>query len=259
MNLRAEWTLDTRHIGRRVLLYDALASTNTHAAALADDPTHDGTVIVADHQTAGRGQHGRTWQCPAGDGLLLSVLLFPPPALRRPALLTAWAAVSVCETIRQTAGLQARIKWPNDVLVRGKKVCGILMEQGRGTVAGIGLNVNQSAASLAQAGLPLAGSLAALTGRRLERDQVLRTLVTQMDGEYDRLRQGDRAGLEACWQWRVGLLGRPVVAECLDGAYHGRLVEMSLDGLVLQLGGGRHQHLPPESVRHLNPVAPVAD
>ena len=66
-------------------------------------------------------------------GVLMSVLLYPPPALRRPAFLTAWAAVSVCEAVRTSTGLDAKIKWPNDVFVRGRKVCGILIEQGRGT------------------------------------------------------------------------------------------------------------------------------
>src|SRR5438046_7649419 len=134
------WQLDTCRLGRQVLIFDEVDSTNSRAAALAADPANDGLVILAWAQSAGRGQHGRSWQCPAGDGVLLSVLLFPPPPLRRPALLTAWAAVSVCETVREAAGLQARIKWPNDVLVQGRKVCGILIEQGRGTVAGIGLN-----------------------------------------------------------------------------------------------------------------------
>src|SRR5438067_7450290 len=153
MNPREEWQLDTRRLGRRVLVYDRVDSTSTRAAALAVDPANDGVVILADEQTAGRGQYGRTWTCPGGAGVPMSVLLFPPPALRRPAVLTAWAAVSVCEVIRQTAGLQARIKWPNDVLIQGRKVSGILIEQSRGTVAGIGLNVNQSAAAFAQAGL----------------------------------------------------------------------------------------------------------
>ena len=83
--------------------------------------------------------------------MLLSALLFPPAELRRPVLLTAWAAVAVCETIRHITGQMARIKWPNDVLVQGKKICGILIEQGKGTVAGIGLNVNQSAEMFAAA------------------------------------------------------------------------------------------------------------
>src|SRR5947209_1089773 len=134
MTPRETWTLPTRRVGRRVLIFDRLDSTNNVAAGLADSIENDGVAIVADEQTSGRGQHGRSWTCPAGNGVLLSVLLFPPPGVRRPALLTAWAAVSVCETIRELAGLSASIKWPNDVLVSGRKVCGILLEQGRGTV-----------------------------------------------------------------------------------------------------------------------------
>ena len=129
MNPREEWQLQTQRLGRRVLVYDCLESTNTLAATLADDRANDGVVILAEEQRAGRGQQGRSWHCPAGAGVLVSVLLFPPTALRRPALLTAWAAVSVCETIRLGTGVQARIKWPNDVLLRGRKVCGILIEQ----------------------------------------------------------------------------------------------------------------------------------
>src|SRR5262245_55002410 len=123
------WDLPTRHLGRRTIVFERLDSTNTYAAARADDPANDGLVVVAREQTAGRGQHGRTWQAPSGSSVLLSALLFPPPALRRPALLTAWAAVAVCDAIDALAGLDARIKWPNDVLVEGRKVCGILIEQ----------------------------------------------------------------------------------------------------------------------------------
>src|SRR5262245_17248228 len=136
---REIWHLDTRHIGRRVLVFDQLDSTNSQAAALAEDAANAGVIVLADTQSAGRGQHGRSWQCPASKGVLLSVLLFPPVPLRRPVLLAAWAAVAVCETIRDCTGLDSTIKWPNDILIRGKKVCGILIEQGRGTVAGIGL------------------------------------------------------------------------------------------------------------------------
>ena len=85
-----------------------------------------------------------SWLAAPGASVLLSVLLFPPPPLRRPSILTAWAAVAVCKIIQKLVGCAARIKWPNDILLGGRKVCGILIEQGRGTVAGIGLNVRQS-------------------------------------------------------------------------------------------------------------------
>src|SRR5213594_4122121 len=116
-----ELHLETRHIGRRLQVYECLESTNTEAANRADDPNNHGLVILADEQTSGRGQQGRSWHAPVGKAVLMSVVLLPPAPLRRPALLTAWAAVSVCETIRQATGLQARIKWPNDVLIRGRK------------------------------------------------------------------------------------------------------------------------------------------
>src|SRR5437763_1558896 len=165
MTPREEWQLDTRHLARRVLVFDELPSTNSYAAMLAHDPEQHGVAVLTERQTAGRGQHGSTWQCPAGSGVLLSVLLFPPASLRSPAMLTAWASVSVCETIRQISGLQAKIIWPNDVLLGGKKVCGILSEQGQGTVAGIGLNVNQTQERFDASRLPFATSLGAATGR----------------------------------------------------------------------------------------------
>src|SRR3954454_4515684 len=121
---------DLKYIGRRHIHLDATDSTNSPAAELVHDPAAAGTVVTADLQTRGRGQHGRVWESPPGVNILLSALLFPPPALRRPVVLTAFAAVVVAETILQVTGKQARIKWPNDVLLDRKKVCGILIEGG---------------------------------------------------------------------------------------------------------------------------------
>jgi BirA family biotin operon repressor/biotin-[acetyl-CoA-carboxylase] ligase len=244
------WQLDAGLIGRRVFVYDVVDSTNNLAAALAADPANDGVAILAARQTAGRGQHGRTWQTPAGSAVLLSVLCFPPPQLRRAAVLTAWAAVAVCETVRQIAGTEATIKWPNDVLVDGRKVCGILTEQSRGTVVGIGLNVNQSAEDFAGAGLPEAASLRVLTGRAFECADVARSLIRHLDAEYGRLLAGDLATLEEKWRAAAGLLGRHVKAECADGVVRGRLLEMSFDGVLLDVGG-ETRLLAPEMVQHL--------
>lgn len=248
---REVWRLDTRRLGRRVLVFDHLPSTNTHAATLADDPANDGVIVLAEAQSSGRGQHGRSWHCPAGEGILLSALLFPAPEVRRPVVLAAWAAVAVCETILTCTGLQAKIKWPNDVLLKGRKVCGILIEQGRGTVAGIGLNVNQSGDSFTQAALPDAASLALFTGAALDRLQVLEVLIRKLDEEYDRLCAGDFATLEACWKWRSGLLGKQVLVECHDGHHTGRLREMSFAGLEIDVGEPAPLRLAPERVAHI--------
>jgi BirA family biotin operon repressor/biotin-[acetyl-CoA-carboxylase] ligase len=273
MTPREEWHLDTLHLGQRVLVYNCLDSTNSRAGQLADDPGNHGLVILAEEQTAGRGQHGRSWQAPAGTSVLMSVLLFPPPPLRRPALLTAWAAVAVCETILQATGLQAKIKWPNDVLVRGKKVCGILIESkvpgpkslspsleldaptsDWAVVVGIGLNINQTAEEFAKAGLPEAGSLAVLTGKTFDCSTVARLLVEKLDEEYDRLVQGDQATLEACWKWHIGLLGKQVAVECPEGTHWGRLRELTLDALELEMERGEIRRFLPEVVRHIRPA-----
>jgi BirA family biotin operon repressor/biotin-[acetyl-CoA-carboxylase] ligase len=187
-------------------------------------------------------------------GVLMSVLLFPPPPLRRPAVLTAWAAVSVCEAIHDSTGMQAQIKWPNDILLRERKVCGILIEQGAGTVVGIGLNVNHSAEMLAQAGLAQAGSLSICAGTTFDSRQLAHVLISHLDEEYDRLCQGDLAGLEACWQRWVGLLGKQVLAEGHDTTHRGCLRDLSFAGIELVLSGGEKLHLRPEWVQHLDAV-----
>lgn len=245
---RETWHFDTRHVGRRVLVFDSVGSTNDVAADLAGDRANDGTVVVADFQTAGRGQYGRVWESRPGASLLASVLLFPPPGLNRPVILTACAAVAVAEAVRDLSGAESRIKWPNDLLVDGKKVCGILIEQRRGTVAGIGLNLNQTAADFAAAGLPNATSLAALGGSPVDHRAAVEALVRRLDAAY----AGGTADLEAEWRRRVGLVGRDVVVELTDGTTAGgRLTDLAFAGLELEAGGGAFRVFPPESVRHL--------
>src|SRR4051794_36989841 len=104
------WTLDTAHLGRTVCVYDQIDSTNSRALEHSGQSELHGNVLLARSQSAGRGQYGRSWQAPPNSSVLMSILLFPPAALRRPALLTAWAAVSVCETIFQMTNVQATIK-----------------------------------------------------------------------------------------------------------------------------------------------------
>lgn len=248
---RAVWSLPTRRIGRRVLLFGSLDSTNNYAASLAHDAANDGLVVMADNQSAGRGQYGRQWQSLPGQGILLSALLFPPPELRRPVVLAAWATVAVCDTVERLTGLEPRIKWPNDVFVSGRKVCGILIEQGRGTVAGIGLNVNQSAAAFAAAGLPEAGSLASLTATTFDVAAAARLLVEELDRRYCQLLEGATAAVEAIWQRRLGLTGRPVAVETTTATYCGELRTLTFEQIAVKTAAGETVRPSPESVRQL--------
>jgi BirA family biotin operon repressor/biotin-[acetyl-CoA-carboxylase] ligase len=246
------WSLETGHIGRRVLVFDQLPSTNDHAAALAADPANAGTAVVARFQSAGRGQHGRTWVSRPGTSLLMSVLVAPPPAVARPVILTAWAAVAVAEAVFDLTGRRPGIKWPNDLLAEGRKVCGILTERGVGTVVGIGLNLNQTADEFAAAGLPAATSLAEIAGRPFELRPTAGAVLRRLDEGYARLLAGDRDTLGAGWRRGLGLLGRSVVAELTDGtAVGGRVREIGFDGIELEVGDRAVRVLMPEFVRHV--------
>jgi BirA family biotin operon repressor/biotin-[acetyl-CoA-carboxylase] ligase len=251
---RETWQLDTNHIGKQVFFFDQLESTNTTAAELAGTCA-DGLVVIAGFQTAGRGQYGRIWQARAGSSLLLSVALRPPPELRRPVLLTAFTAVAVAEATFELTGVQARVKWPNDLLVRGKKVCGILIENTTSTVIGIGLNLLQSYQDFANADLVEATSLAIIAERSFDVERVARVVIAKLDTEYTRLISGERVAVEADWKWRVGLLGHHVRVELTSGeTLIGRLREMSFDGLELETGEGEARLIVPETVRHVRAV-----
>src|ERR1043165_6060501 len=165
----------------------------------------------------------------------MSLLLFPPPNLRRPVLLTAWAAVSVCETIHKLTNLPPMIKWPNDVFLGGKKVCGILIEQRTtghaehplATVVGIGLNLTQSAQMFEQAALPLAGSLLSVSGITFPYEDVVRELIRQLDEQYHLLIEDAGDTLESLWNSWLGLLGKEVIVEGVRQEYKGWLLDVT--------------------------------
>jgi BirA family transcriptional regulator, biotin operon repressor / biotin---[acetyl-CoA-carboxylase] ligase len=249
-----------RHIGTRHIHLDATDSTNNRAAEFAHDPAYAGMVVTADLQSQGRGQHGRVWQSPPGTNVLLSTLLFPPAELRRPAILTAFAAVVVAETVLQVTGKQATIKWPNDVLLGGKKVSGILIESStqysvlstQYFVVGIGLNVNQSAEDFEKAELPEATSLSISLGQKLDVKGITQLLIENLDEQYARLLSGEIAALEECWAWRLGKAEEAATVELMDASeQRGRLRRIAFDGLTLEQPDGSVRLLKPEEVRHI--------
>lgn len=250
-----EMQLPTRLIGRRVQYRAQLDSTSTHILQYAHDPAQDGMVILADEQTRGRGTRGRHWFCPPGKGLMFSVLLFPPPELRRPVLLTALAAVSVCEAIFSHVQRQARIKWPNDVLLKGRKLCGILIERlPAATVLGIGVNVDISEAEFRARGLPHAGSLTQFARHPLDRMEFFRTLLTRLDAYYAELCEGHWHDLEIRWRWHGGLLGRQVVLVKGDDTILGRLLDISFSRVEVRTNGGQVARFAPEELERISLV-----
>ena len=148
--------------------------------ALVDTSLPEGAIVVADHQTAGRGRLGHTWEAPAGKALLVSVLL-RPPAERNIAEISLVAGVAVADALERTLGLSVQLKWPNDVMLRRRKVAGCLAEARDGVVVlGIGVNVNQTRGELP----PNAGSVLTLTGRELDREELLTMLLDDLAARY---------------------------------------------------------------------------
>ena len=174
----------TRSAGMIGSLRIHVAECESTQLLLLDSSLPEGAVATADHQTAGRGRLGRAWLEPPGTSVLCSVLL-RPPAGRAVAQLSLVGGLAVAEAVEASADLPARIKWPNDVLVHGRKVAGVLAEQrSDAVVLGIGINVNQDEARLpADARLP-AASLRSLTGRPFEREAVLGLLLGRLDALY---------------------------------------------------------------------------
>ncbi len=245
-----------KHIGRKVIVHDRVESTNLLALSLAAEEDSDGVVLLAREQTGGRGQHGRSWSSPPDTSVLMSAIVEVPPHLCRPVVLTAWAAVSVCEMIVETTGLSPVIKWPNDVLIGGRKVCGILIEMRQRAVIGIGLNVRQTREDFMEGGLPDATSLRIESEKEcLEPRSLALKLCERLDAIYGMLAEGDFSELEESWSGGLRLMGRDVIAECHDGERRGIVERLSFDGVALRTAGGGVILLQPETIRHIRLVS----
>ncbi len=200
------------------------------ARELAREQAAEGTVVIADRQTAGRGRLGRSWLSPGGS-LALSVVLYPRLA-ELPSLIML-ASLAVVDAIRVSTGLESQIKWPNDVLINGRKVCGILIETdvSHGTVKyaiiGIGLNVNVSPAALAEV-RPPPTSLSAELGHAISKREVTRALLRETDRRYVDLRAG-RSLFEE-WRDRLVTLGRPVRVTSGETVFEGTAESVDPDG-----------------------------
>jgi BirA family biotin operon repressor/biotin-[acetyl-CoA-carboxylase] ligase len=182
---------------------------------LLDPGLPEGAVATADHQTSGRGRLGRAWVAPPGTSVLCSVLLRPPRG-RPAAQLSLLGGLAAAEAVEAVAGLRAGIKWPNDVLVEGRKVAGVLAEQrGDAVVVGIGINVNQEADELLPDARVPAVSLRVLSGRAFDREEVLRALLDRLDALYERWREAGLGAVHTGLAARDVLRGRRV---SVDGA-----------------------------------------
>lgn len=216
----------TQIMGREMLCLETVDSTNTYLKRLSLTGAADGTVAVADSQTGGRGRMQRPFQSPPGKSISLSALLRPkiPPARLLP--ITALCAVAVCTAIERVCGVRPGIKWTNDLVLNGKKLCGILTEmavegeteQLQYLVIGIGINVLQQPEDFADGVGEIATSLAIELGRPVSRPQLAATEIEELDRLYDALKRGDTDDYLTLYRRDCVTLGKTVQLIAPDGS-----------------------------------------
>ncbi|MDK2847916.1 MAG: BirA family transcriptional regulator [Desulfuromonadales bacterium] len=250
--------LGTERIGREVIYYAETDSTNLRAHELGKAGAEEGTVVLADRQTAGRGRLGRHWCSPGGVNLYASIVVRPPVAPRYASQMTFLSAAAVAQTVSETGGLTATVKWPNDVLVEGRKIAGLLNELDAETerihylVLGIGVNLNMQAGQFPDDLRYPATSLLLETGRRVSRLDFVRCLLRHMDRLYSLyLAQGFQPVL-AAWQQYFHLVGCMVEVDCQNRRVVGCVQGLDSDGaLLLELADGGRERVLAGDVRPL--------
>jgi BirA family biotin operon repressor/biotin-[acetyl-CoA-carboxylase] ligase len=217
-------------IGQSVLWYPDVASTNDVAASLADAGSPEGTLVLADMQTAGRGRQGRAWASPPGAGIYASIVFRPRLHVAR--LLTIAAGVAVAEGIAAASGLETELKWPNDVHCQGRKLAGILAERGgHHVVLGIGINVLH--AVLPPEVRVRATSLELELGRTVDRSLVLAECLAALASRYRDLDEGRGPEVVSAWRRRgASMLGRRVEWDAGDGIRQGMAERVDDDGAL---------------------------
>jgi BirA family biotin operon repressor/biotin-[acetyl-CoA-carboxylase] ligase len=240
--------LTTSYLGRQAILYfRSCPSTNDAARELGHRGAPEGSLAVAEGQTKGRGRLGRGWVSPAGKGIYVSVLLRPRIVPEEAFKLTLLTAVACAQAVT-AAGAEAKIRWPNDVLIGGRKVAGILTEleaeadRIHQAVIGIGLNVNTPASLFPRSLRGTATSLKLATGQKHSRVRVLQEMLAALEERYERLKAGRFEEVLQEWRSLDVTLGSRVRAVLLEGEIEGEAKDIDSDGALLIVGAGGALH-----------------
>lgn len=239
-----------RIIGRDIRVFQETTSTNDVIEKLARDEVKEGAVVFAETQTKGRGRLGRTWMSPTEKGLWFSVLLRPDLRPQEATQLTVASATALVRAVRSVTGLQPEIKWPNDILIGGRKVAGILTELSaeldhvKHIILGIGVNVNLGPAEFPAELRKLATSLKIEAGRPIARSELAAAILWELDADYARITNGLFGNVADEWEAYCTTLGREVVIRTGDHQIRGRAESLGEDGaLVLRTDHGRLERI----------------
>jgi len=240
------WKLKTKLIGKAIISYKKVDSTNDSAYALAEKGIAEGTVVVAEEQTKGKGRHGRKWESPPKSGVYMSCVIRPEMAPNEIAKITLLAAVAVAKAIRRFTGLEAMIKWPNDILINGRKICGILTEMKAEQdfidfiILGIGVNINTPIAWLPKGASSLKEELnRPPKNENISRVGLVKKILESLEEEYSRLRtKGFRPIIED-WRGLSALPGLKIKVLLPNRTIEGEAHDIDSDGsLMVRLDSG---------------------
>jgi len=243
-------TLKTLVMGRpAVHVLKKTDSTNLQAKRMAAQGAAEGTLVVADTQTEGRGRRGRNWHSPSGRNIYASLVLRPQLAPSQAPQITLMTAVALARTLRASAALDAKIKWPNDVMVGGKKIAGILTEISADmdavdyVVVGFGINVNTRQHEMPEEIAPIATSIYSEKASETSRTNLLCDLLESYEMAYDLLNAQGFGPVMQQWRSMTDIIGRRVHVDVMDTRYTGRVETVNDDGVLIlreDEGGTRH-------------------
>ena len=230
--------LRTKVFGKQLFLSPKVDSTNDWAKQLAETGAAEGTVTLAKMQTAAHGRKGKSWTSPAG-GLWLSIILRPKNKASELAKLTFTASLAVAEVLREQYDLRAETKWPNDVLVNGRKICGVLAEmnttneQVNNVVLGVGINVNFQRSILPKSFRANATSIESELGRKIIFHELFTALMEKMEDNYQMFLNEGVGPLLERWKTYAGFLGKTVVVTESNETLTGTALDIDEDGALI--------------------------
>ncbi len=241
-----KWKLRARYLGREIISYRRVDSTNAIAYELAEHGLAEGAVIFAEEQARGKGRQGRAWQSPSGSGIYMSCVLKPHMTPNEIPKITLVAAVAAARAIRDFTGLDAKIKWPNDILINGKKVCGILTEMKAEQdridfiILGIGINVNTKAKDLPRGASSLREELCIFgESDNISRVGLAKKMLEMMEEYYNLLKNKGSGSIIEEWRELSAMLGSRVRISLRDRTFDAQAHNIDPDGaLVVRLDSG---------------------
>jgi len=240
--------LNTKTFGHTVFPFKTIDSTNTFAKQLQSDKAPHGTVVITEEQTSGRGRLQRNWVSPAGENLLFSIILYPDFGMEKISLLPFAGSLAIADAIETITGLSATCKWPNDVLINGKKVCGMLLESSHGNsiqdkiVLGIGLNVNQE--EFSEELKFKASSLKIESGTIINRVALLQKILEELENRYNQLAHFPAQRILNDWRMKALLFGKKITVLESEFSFSATAIDIAEDGsLIIETVDGRKRNI----------------